>query len=61
MEHPLKCPHCKEFRYIEYLGARFEDSEKKKGFGVNIPYFICKNCGLKESILPHESLMEFKR
>ena len=34
MEHPLKCPNCKTYRYIEYKGVRFEEAKKKKGFEV---------------------------
>jgi len=43
MKHPLKCPTCGDYRYIELEGVRFEDLEHKKGFGVKITFFICKH------------------
>jgi hypothetical protein len=43
MKHPLECPKCGEFRYIEYEGVRFEDDKNNKGFGVNVPIFKCKS------------------
>jgi hypothetical protein len=60
MKHPLKCSNCEEYRFIEYEGVRFEDLEQKKGFGVKIPFFVCKNCGQRESILPRDSFLKFR-
>jgi hypothetical protein len=60
MRHPLKCPKCGEFRYIEYEGVRFEDDKVKRGFGVKIPFFFCRSCGGRESILPEEQFLKFK-
>ena len=60
MKHPLKCPTCGDYRYIEYEGVRFEDPENKKGFGVKIPFFICKQCEQRESVLPRDKFLKFK-
>lgn len=60
MKHPLKCSNCEEYRFIEYEGVRFEDPEQKKGFGVKIPFFVCKNCDQRESILPRDSFLKFR-
>ena len=60
MKHPLKCSNCEEYRFIEYEGVRFEDPEQKKGFGVKIPFFVCKNCGQRESILPRDRFLKFR-
>jgi len=59
MKHPLKCPNCDEYRYIEYEGVRFEDEKTDRGFGVSIPMFKCRACGQFESILPQEPFMKF--
>ncbi len=60
MKHPLKCPNCNDYRYIEYEGVRFEDPEAKKSIGIKIPFFMCKTCGKRESILPHERFLTFR-
>lgn len=60
MAHPLKCPKCGEYRFIEYEGIRFEDEDKKKGFSVKMPIFKCNSCGQFESILPQEQCVKFK-
>lgn len=60
MKHPLKCSNCEEYRFIEYEGVRFENPEQKKGFGVKIPFFVCKNCGQRESILPRDRFLKFR-
>ena len=60
MKHPLKCPKCDEYRFIEYNGVKFEDAEKKKGFGVEIPFFKCSFCETFELVLPQEPFDTFK-
>lgn len=58
--HPLKCPACGEYRYIEYENIRFENPERTKGFGVIMPFFVCKPSGQKESVLPIERFFQFR-
>ncbi|MBL0261134.1 MAG: hypothetical protein IPQ10_08735 [Saprospiraceae bacterium] len=58
MKHPLQCPNCDEFRYLEYIGVRFE--EGNKGFGVKLPVFMCKSCGQHDCQVPQEQCMKFK-
>lgn len=68
MTHPLICSKCgkfrdiefKDYRGIEFKGVRFESDDGKKGFGVEMPFFECKSCGLIESILPKERYLKFK-
>ncbi|MEY2921557.1 MAG: hypothetical protein RL108_166 [Bacteroidota bacterium] len=60
MNHPLKCPNCSDYRYIEFEGVRFEDPKAKKGFDVKIPFFVCKTCGKRESILPLDRFLNFR-
>ena len=60
MKHPLKCPKCDEYRFIEYSGVRFEDDKKKKGFGIKIPFFKCSTCNKFELVLPQEPFDTFK-
>lgn len=60
MTHPLICPSCHEYRYIEYFGVRFENDEKDRGYGVSIPVYNCKSCGKFKSILPEEQFLSFK-
>lgn len=58
MKHPLQCPECGDFRYIEYIGIRFE--EENKGFGVKLPSFQCKSCGQHNLRVPYDQLVKFK-
>jgi hypothetical protein len=55
--HPLVCPRCGHYRYIEYEGVRFE--EKSKSIGIKLPLYKCKSCGLIDSILPREKIQDF--
>lgn len=57
MKHPLKCPSCGQFRYIDFVGGRFEEGDK--GFGVKLPFFQCY-CGKYECAVPEKRCMEFK-
>lgn len=61
MAHPLKCPDCGEYRFIDFEGVRFENPDGKKAFGVKIPFFLCKSCGQRESILPQEQFFKFRK
>lgn len=60
MGHPLRCNNCGDYRYIEFAGVNFNDIENKKGFGVKIPFFVCKHCDNRQSILPEEKFLSFK-
>ena len=58
MKHPLECPHCGDFKYLEFIGTRIE--EKNKGFGVKLPFLICKSCGHRKCIVPEKQCKKFK-
>ncbi|MDR2270449.1 MAG: hypothetical protein LBF27_06025 [Sphingobacterium sp.] len=58
--HPLKCKNCGAYCFIEFLGVSFRDPEDKKGFGLKIPFFICKECDSRESIIPERKFETFK-
>lgn len=60
MVHPLKCKKCGDYRFIEFAGVNFNDADSNKGFGIRIPFYLCKNCGDRESILPGDSFMKFR-
>ena len=57
-EHPLKCPVCKDYCYIDFAGTRF--TEGGKAFGIKIPIYQCKKCGHFKSIIPKESFDRLK-
>lgn len=61
MTHPLRCPKCNSFRVLEYIGVRFEDDEKTKGFGVNVPFYNCPECGNSESVIPYDVYRNFQK
>lgn len=44
--------------FIEFHGIRFE--EGKKGFGVKLPFFKCRQCGYDKCIIPEKQCMDFK-
>ena len=47
--HPLKCTNCNDFKKIKIIWVRFEE-EIGKQIDLNIPFYICPNCGDKK---PH--------
>jgi len=57
MNHPLKCPSCGQFRYINFVSVRFENGDK--GFGVELPFFQCY-CGKYECAVSEKRCVEFK-
>jgi len=58
MEHPLKCPNCSEYMYIEFHGTRFE--EGNKGFGVKLPVTKCRACGYRKCLVSKEQCLKFQ-
>jgi len=60
MPHPLQCSTCHEYRVIEYEPVKFEDSERQKGFIVDIPFYCCLSCKRRGTILPRSRFMEQK-
>jgi len=60
MKHPLICSSCEYYRYIEYTRIKLHDPENKKGFQIKTPYFVCKECGERESVLPRHKIMKFR-
>lgn len=58
MKHPLECPDCGDFKYLEFIGVRFEEGNKR--LGIKLPFFICKSCGHSKCIVSEEQCMKFK-
>jgi hypothetical protein len=58
MKHPLECPTCGDFKYIEFIGVRFE--EGNKGLGIKLPFLLCKSCGHRQCMVPKEQCTKFK-
>jgi hypothetical protein len=58
MKHPLECPDCGDFKYLEFIGVRFE--EGNKGLGIKLPFLLCKSCGHRKCIVSEEQCMKFK-
>jgi hypothetical protein len=57
MKHPLECPKCGDFKYLEYSGIRFQNGQKN--IEIQTPSIICKSCSDKSEIIPHEELSTF--
>ncbi|CAM3688564.1 hypothetical protein [Flavobacterium chungbukense] len=48
-KHPLKCPECNDFKKLEIIWVRYK-KEIDKELDLNIPFFVCPNCGHKEPL-----------
>ena len=58
MKHPLECPGCGDFKYLEFIGVRF--GEGNKALGIKLPFLLCKSCGHRKCIVSEEQCMKFK-
>ena len=58
MKHPLECPNCSDYKYLEFIGVRFEDGNK--GLGIKLPFLLCKSCGHRECVVSEQQCLKFK-
>ena len=44
MKHPLECPDCGDFKYLEFIRVRFEEGNKRGKYGMRRPnrYLVFK-------------------
>lgn len=59
VSNPLRCPTCKEYRYLSFEKKGYGYDEL--GIGYKIPYFKCDNCNKSVPLFPIDQIEEMAK